>query len=29
VPGVTEGGYDPAAQYRGFEDSIERLSKGG
>jgi hypothetical protein len=26
VPGVTEGGYDPAAQYRGFEDSIERLS---
>jgi hypothetical protein len=28
VPGVTEGGYDPAAQYRGFEDSIERLSSG-
>ena len=27
VPGVTEGGYDPAAQYRGFEDSIERLSR--
>lgn len=26
VPGVTEGGYDPAAQYRGFADSIERLS---
>jgi len=29
VPGVTEGGYDPAAQYRGFEDSIERLSERG
>ena len=26
VPGVTEGGYDPAAGYRTFEDSIERLS---
>jgi hypothetical protein len=25
VPGVTEGGYDPAAGYRSFEDSIERL----
>jgi hypothetical protein len=28
VPGVTEGGYDPAAGYRRFEDSIERLSSG-
>ncbi len=28
VPGVTEGGYDPAAGYRRFEDSIERLSTG-
>jgi hypothetical protein len=26
VPGVTEGGYDPAAGYRRFEDAIERLS---
>ena len=26
VPGITEGGYDPAAGYRRFEDSIERLS---
>ena len=26
VPGVAEGGYDPAAGYRRFEDSIERLS---
>jgi hypothetical protein len=26
VPGVTEGGYDPAAGYRTFQDSIERLS---
>jgi hypothetical protein len=25
VPGVTEGGYDPAAGYRRFEDTIERL----
>jgi hypothetical protein len=25
VPGVTEGGYDPAAGYRRFEESIERL----
>lgn len=29
VPGVTEGGFDPAAGYRTFEDSIERLSSGG
>ncbi len=28
VPGVTEGGYDPAAGYRRFGDSIERLSTG-
>jgi hypothetical protein len=25
VPGVTEGGYDPAAGYRRFDASIERL----
>ena len=25
VPGVTEGGFDPAAGYRTFEASIERL----
>jgi hypothetical protein len=25
VPGVTEGGFDPAAGYRTFEESIERL----
>ena len=25
VPEVAEGGYDPAAQYRTFEESIERL----
>ena len=25
VPGVTEGGFDPAADYRTFEESIERL----
>ena len=25
VPGVREGGYDPAAGYRTFGDSIERL----
>ena len=28
VPGVTEGGFDPAAQYRSFDDSIERLTGG-
>jgi hypothetical protein len=28
VPGVTEGGFDPAAQYRSFEDAIERLTAG-
>ncbi|MGH2629262.1 MAG: hypothetical protein ACRDHI_01715 [Actinomycetota bacterium] len=26
VPGITEGGYDPAAGYRTFQNSIERLS---
>jgi hypothetical protein len=25
VPGVSEGGWDPAAQYRTFNGSIERL----
>ena len=28
VPGITEGGFDPAAGYRRFEDSIERLATG-
>jgi hypothetical protein len=27
VPGIEEGGYDPASQYRTFEESIERLSE--
>jgi hypothetical protein len=27
VPGVTEGGFDPAAGYRRFEAAIERLSQ--
>jgi hypothetical protein len=27
VPGVAEGGYDPAAQYRTFEESMERLAR--
>ncbi|HVF08693.1 MAG TPA: hypothetical protein VNC60_08960 [Actinomycetota bacterium] len=26
VPGITEGGFDPAAGYRRFDESIERLS---
>jgi hypothetical protein len=26
VPGVSEGGYDPAAGYRTFGESLERLS---
>ena len=26
VPGITQGGYDPAAGYRRFDESIERLS---
>ena len=25
VPGVTQGGYDPAANYRRFAEQIERL----
>lgn len=29
VPGVREGGFDPAAGYRTFEASIERLSTQG
>lgn len=29
VPGVTEGGFDPAAQYRTFEETVERLTGGG
>ncbi len=30
VPGVAEGGWDPAAQYRTFAESIARLeSRGG
>ncbi|MBA3691791.1 MAG: hypothetical protein H0W82_10340 [Actinobacteria bacterium] len=28
APGITEGGYDPAAQYRTFQDSIARLAEG-
>jgi hypothetical protein len=28
VPGITEGGYDPAAGYRRFEDAIDRLATG-
>lgn len=28
IPGLTEGGYDPAAGYRSFEESIERLQRG-
>lgn len=26
VPGITEGGFDPAANYRTFEEQIERLT---
>lgn len=26
VPGVSEGGFDPAAQYRRFDEAIERLA---
>jgi hypothetical protein len=29
IPGVTEGGFDPAAGYRTFEATIERLSEPG
>ena len=27
VPGITEGGFDPAAGYRSFDDAVERLSR--
>lgn len=26
VPGIEEGGYDPAAGYRGFEEQMDRLT---
>lgn len=26
VPGISEGGFDPAANYRSFGDAVERLS---
>jgi hypothetical protein len=29
VPGVVEGGWDPAAQYRTFEQQVERLDAAG
>ena len=29
VPGVVEGGWDPAAQYRTFEQQIDRLDVAG
>jgi hypothetical protein len=28
VPGRTEGGWDPASQYRRFEEQVERLASG-
>lgn len=28
VPGPTEGGWDPASQYRRFEEQVERLAGG-
>ena len=28
VPGITEGGFDPAAGYRRFEDAMDRLATG-
>jgi hypothetical protein len=28
VPGISEGGFDPAAGYRRFEAAVERLSSG-
>lgn len=28
VPGITSGGFDPAAGYRTFEDQIDRLTMG-
>jgi hypothetical protein len=27
VPGITEGGFDPAAGYRSFTDTFERLDR--
>jgi hypothetical protein len=27
VPGITEGGYDPAAGYRTFDETFERLDR--
>jgi hypothetical protein len=27
VPGITEGGFDPAAGYRSFGDTFERLDR--
>ncbi len=29
VPGVREGGWDPASQYRTFEQQVERLTAPG
>jgi hypothetical protein len=29
VPEITEGGFDPAAGYRSFEEQIERLTERG
>jgi hypothetical protein len=27
VPGITEGGFDPAAGYRSFGDAVDRMSR--
>jgi hypothetical protein len=27
IPGIAEGGFDPAAGYRGFEEQLERLDE--
>lgn len=29
VPGIVEGGWDPAAQYRTFEEQVDRLDATG
>ena len=29
VPGIVEGGWDPAAQYRTFEEQVDRLDAAG
>jgi hypothetical protein len=29
VPGISEGGFDPAAGYRSFDDAVERLTRRG